>query len=391
MAVLRTVRSLALLAGLVVAALCAVQLQLDRAAAGNAQIQALVLPAFQSETLLDRAGRALADGRTADALAASKALLDAAPVPQENLSLLARAALADGQQPLAAQAWQAAMARGWRDPFVQAIAAEAALAGRQWPLAAQRIDALQRIGVPAKALAPAVERLAQTGAGRTALKERLELSPAWVHRALVDDSWMGLAGFPEVLGAVVRLAPAGLDCAELANAVNTALARGQFAAVEKLWQGPCAGYGDNGLALTPFGPPLADGAATPFAWHYPEEAGLERSFRQAGADYIVDFRNRDPFSHVLTRRVLRIAPGTAIRLSLASASDVAGSLTVAVLCLNEPDQPIILEATLTRKPLLLAIPEHGCAVQEITVLAGPNATGRGVALTVRSAGSAPGN
>lgn len=367
---------------LAIAALCAVQGQLDMAARQTGRYDQWILAPFRSASLARQAREAITEGQGALALAKSQALVRSSPVPQENLSLLAQAALANGDQALAVQALQIGAARGWRDSFVQAAVIDAALQAGQWQIAAQRIDALQRIGVAADLLLPSVKLLTDTAAGRAALEAQLATSPGWVHRALTQDGWLDLPGMAVAVGNLARHSPGSVSCTDLARASNAALNRGRLQLVDAVWPARCIGSEGDGRSLSGFAVQTTDGQTRPFGWQYPAEPGLERTFRTRGNSVTIDFENRDPFQHVLAQKVLRLRPHATVTARITgNASPTNSGITLKVECQNgQGASQLLVQGALSQQPVTLRVPAAGCAMQRITLLVGPNATARDFAL-----------
>ncbi len=198
------------LAGLAIVTLFA---QLDRAARFSPALAPLVPAAFAGFAAERSAQRAVLAQEPGAALASTKALLAARPVPSEHLSLLAQAQIQAGEEEAAIATLEAATRRGWRDPLAQLAAAQAAIADGAYEAAALRLNALFATGaLRDQSMAALAELLASEG-GREAFAARLA-------QASVADG----ARWPANL-----LAPAAQSIAPADFAPMLALAREQGA------------------------------------------------------------------------------------------------------------------------------------------------------------------
>lgn len=182
-AVFRKAVSVIALIGLVVAALLS-----------GSDRQCLEFPSSPSylgwpyDTGAARAKAALALVRTGPASAigfARRAILSD-PISAQAVSILGRSQLYAQHSLEARQAFQVAGQLGWRDALTQIYWLDQALQTADYNVAAERLDALLRQAPDDENRDRFLAAVASTPEGRTALAERLKLSPAWARTMVLQ-------------------------------------------------------------------------------------------------------------------------------------------------------------------------------------------------------------
>ena len=156
--------------------------QLDRQARMN-PAYAYLIPQWLGGFSLEQEARiAIGSSDEQGALAATRMLVAARPMPAEHLAVFARAQAISGEEEVAITNIQRAAHRGWRDtPTQQAMLALAADAGDK-PEVARRLAALWAIQADRETLERLSQSLLDDTDTREAFDEILGQNPRWEQR-----------------------------------------------------------------------------------------------------------------------------------------------------------------------------------------------------------------
>lgn len=148
------------------------------------------------------AERQFEQGRTAEAIATSRAAMDRTPLAVVAVRTLARAEDKLHGAGAGERAWQAASLLGWRDKHVQVWAAFRALSNGEAEIFAMRADALLRTGDPDELMTRFIRQAVVQPKIRQAFIARLATDPPWRTRffqAEVPPEGRALQGVVAVL------------------------------------------------------------------------------------------------------------------------------------------------------------------------------------------------
>ncbi|MDG6079615.1 hypothetical protein E3U23_10455 [Erythrobacter litoralis] len=277
--------------------------QADREARSRISLAAILpvgLGGFADERMAER----LALEDPAVALRHAEGLLRHRPIDAHNLGIYALTAVEADHPEKAAQALTAASTRGWRGIYTQMSIAGSAIAQERWEAAALRLDALARMRSEQDTIFAALAYLLENSSGRQELSKRLNssepLAAMMAEYARIDDRQAMQIG--ETL-AMSEASGSEMTCQNYARAVRALLVRAEGEAALRGWPERCRTSASKTFEFT-----LSSAADDPFAWTFPDTAGL--SVRDGENDGTIDIRNRDPLRREAATRYLALAPGS---------------------------------------------------------------------------------
>ena len=228
---------IAWLALMALVAVVTVFAQLDRSARFDPALAALVPAPFAGFSAQRTTEAALVAGDADMALENAQALVRRRPMPAEHLTLLAQAYAASGNEVASLQALEAAARRGWREPFAQNAMAAAALASGEQEIAAQRLAALWAIGLERDRLANLTRTMLAEPEGRAAFAAQLAQEGRWQANFVTGAA--SIAPPPHVADTIVRAREMGasLDCRALAGLADGLTGSGEAALAARVRAG----------------------------------------------------------------------------------------------------------------------------------------------------------
>jgi len=352
--------------------LVAVFLQIDREARRKPYLAENVPTVFRGFANAQRALAALSADQSQAAFDHAAMLVRYRPVPAEHMSLLALAAAANGRDALANRAILVSAARGWRDPVAQLVVLKGAIDAGEWEVAADRLTALWAADATGEIVEEGSQLLAASPEGRKVLAARLAQDPVWRDRYL---GWAAAKLPPEssaeIITEVNRLG-GHFDCGQLASIARSYFRQGDPRIAASLWSGPCASKSEDDPAGFSFARADRGDIAGPFDWILPNSGGLERTFRKSGERWVMDYESGEPIRVTLAERYARLAPG---KYGLELVADGEGGptgdeLQLRVACVGlDGARSLALAVDRANTPATLEVPENGCSVQYVRILA----------------------
>lgn len=274
-------------------------------------------------------------GRTAEAMATSRAAIERTPLAVVAVRTLARAQDKLNGAGSGERAWQAASLLGWRDKPVQVWAAFRALSNGQSEIFAMRADALLRTGDPDELMTRFVRQAVVQPEIRKAFVARLTTDPPWRTRffqAEVPPSGRALRGVVAVLEDL-KATETSPTRQELRDAILGLIKERRYKEAAALDRRYVRRSVDQGSLIDDGGFELEDSdyqlRATPFDWAIdPRAAAVEQV---AGQRHVVIFAAGAPDPAL--RRFLALPPGP-YRLEYVTngPSDTGRTLRFAAAC-----------------------------------------------------------
>lgn len=294
--------------------------------------------------------------------ALAQVALRRAPLDQRLLGIWGTAELARAREPEAQTIFGVAGALGWRDRATQRYWAFAALQLRDFPVAAQRTDALLRLDGP-RQHAALVRELEAMPAGRTALAQRLLLSPPW------GVSWIAQPkGDAPARAAVIERAVRGGYAAPPAagGLVRRLFEGGRVADAQRLWG--VLEKGQSGTMLpNGFGYPTT-WIKSPFTWTLTVNGNVDARIEGTGMEAELIVVSVAATRQTAATHGMALAPGHyALEWNVVAEPDANRPMEVTVRCVVEnadlirDAEPKILG---TRRRQEFTVPP-GCAGQWI--------------------------
>lgn len=352
-------------------ALVATGVQVDREARTNQTIAAVVPSAFAAYALETLARQAYASGDTISGLAYAQTLVRRRPVPAESLALLSYGLIATGKDEAALPVVMLAATRGWRDFYTQRLMISSATPAGEHEVAAQRLLALWR----QRDTNPQTLYLTQN-----ALADRATLGQFGRGTGAADASWSTdfLVWATDYLPASSVLSTAALmvrnrvtiDCQPVSAAIGRYARAGQGTAATALWSGLCANGPITGASDFAF--KSSSQAAGPFDWQFPDQAGLAVDLVEGTKQTVLHYDNQERTRAVLASRNSALQPGSySARVEFEDKAIGASSVIMQVTCYSAnatlmPAARLLLD----RRENMFQIPSRGCVGQRIAIIAG---------------------
>lgn len=351
-------------------AMGAVGLQMDRAARKDIWVARSVPPAFQGYALETLAREAYAANNNRQGLAHSRELVRRRPVPAENLALLTYGLMVSGQNEAALSVLLLSAQRGWRDSFTQRLMAASAEQAGQPQVAAQRLLALWRMGNPdpqTKALSQAV--LTNSKGLATFSQGIVQNDRGWGTNILVWGAESLPAQSMRAIIASMARQHVKMDCERLSGTVRSLLRGGMTETAVSLWSGLCANGKIKPLNDFDFGP--SRGSVDPFGWQFPEQAYLDVELAESTAGTALQYEYSGQIRVAIAKRNSALEAGMYIaRLDAEGIDQVATRpLGLQITCYSESRTSVTRRFELDRRGTSFEIPPAGCVGQEFTILA----------------------
>jgi len=274
-------------------------------------------------------------GKTAQAMATSRAAIERTPLAVIGVRTLARAQDKLHGAGSGEQAWQAASLLGWRDKPVQVWAAFRALSNGQSEIFAMRADALLRTGDPDELMTRFVRQAVVQPDIRKAFVARLATDPPWRTRffqAEVPPSGRALSGVVAVLEDMkaTETAPTRQELRDAIMGLIKARRYKEAAALDRRYVRRSVDQGslidDGGFELEQSDYQLR---ATPFDWAIdPRSAAVEQV---AGKRHVVIFAAGSP-DPALRRFLALPAGGYRLEFLASGSPDIGRTIRFAAAC-----------------------------------------------------------
>jgi hypothetical protein len=301
------------------------------------------------------------------------------PIGQHTTALLALSLLGTGRPDAAQAAYTVAANTGWRDAGVQTYWMMTALALGDVNIAAQRLDALLRVGNRDDQTLAGLAALEGTPAGRSALADRLALSPDWAPWYLQDAKNLDGDSLKNRLAIIFAAARTGLklDKDKIAQTSNALRAKGQIESAVWLWR-HFGGDKNAGMAIVDgrFDNVADDSNAGPFEWALLETGGVDvhidgnAPLHSGPALYA---RSSSSTTKRIAQQTLMLPPGS-YSIHWQSADSTGGrSSNAAIHILCNGTTPANGPADAIRQTgrngsiLNFTVPETGCASQLVAI------------------------
>ncbi len=349
---------------------CAAIVQIDRHSIEMPWLTGLVPDSLASFALTRKAAGDLGDGRPQRALWRARRLVWLHPVPAENLTVLAVAELAAGHQTNSSSAIMLSAQRGWREPMAQRSIALAAAAGGQWEIAADRLTALWKTSPASDNVRELSEELLQHSEVRTKLAARLDGESDWTRAFLI---WSQENLPPRAVVNMIDDAVADgvkFPCNNITSYSRVLLARGEAALADGVWGVQCGVH--RKLAKSDFAFIVlhsnSGAAEDPYAWRFPDVAGLVRTFDDGSEQGALTVQNSDPLRRVFAKKYLALRPGKhTLHARLNDLSQMAGSpARFALYCRSPVSSSIkLIDAPINKSETKIQIPDQNCSAQEL--------------------------
>lgn len=314
------------------------------------------------------AGKALSRNDTVEALESARLLLYHDPVGRSSASILAEALLLAGQTRASGQAFQLALANGWRDPEAQVWALEAALDNQDHDQAAAHLDALLRI-TPQVPLKPHwLAQIEKSPDGKTALAERLARSPLWSNKWLRSSADLPKSRLADRIEALQLALNGGLIVTKYEAAAISRLLIDRHPDYALAFWNEIVGRGDSatrGIWDADFVRSAPEKGIGPFEWRRVDATGarIEAADQVEGAG--LEISNLSIATTTLVETLIALEPGV-WRLSWQQAG--SANLRVVPNCLTGGflTAPTLLRST-TGKALRFSM-TASCPIQKISIV-----------------------
>lgn len=192
-----------------------------------------------------RAKAALAFVRTGPASAieyARRAVLSD-PLSAQAVSILGRSQLYAEQLPAARKTFEVAGQLGWRDAMTQIYWLDQALVSSDYKIAAERLDALLRQSPEYEKRDRFLAVVASTPEGRSALANRLKLSPGWVRKVVADVNDLPLDQVLQRVDIMRRTGKGVWDCPVSETIVQKLINFNMLDEAQSVWRLNCTSSG----------------------------------------------------------------------------------------------------------------------------------------------------
>jgi hypothetical protein len=162
------------------------------------------------------------------------------PLSAQAVSMLGRAHLYAEQFPEARKAFLVSGQLGWRDAMTQIYWLDQSLQGKDYPIAAQRLDALLRQSPDDENRDRFLAIVAQTPEGRSALADRLKLSPGWVRRMVTEVKDLPADQILQRVDIMQRTGKGVWDCPVSETITQKLINLGKLDEAQSVWRLNCA-------------------------------------------------------------------------------------------------------------------------------------------------------
>lgn len=166
------------------------------------------------------------------------------PISVRSISMLCRALLFSQRTDEARQAFVVAGQLGWRDEMTQIYWLDQALQGGDYKVAAERLDALLRQTSTAENIDRFLPVVAATPEGRSAIADRLKLSPYWAKdmvNYLGED--LSLDQIMQRADLVQRTGKGVWDCVAMERLAQKLINADKLDEAQKVWRSNCENDG----------------------------------------------------------------------------------------------------------------------------------------------------
>ena len=339
--------------------------QVDRHAHEVRALAGWVPEQFRNFALIRQAATEAAEGSPSRAVTDARRLIVRHPIPAENLTILAIAEHRAGNEARSADALTIAAQRGWREPLAQKAVALAAAQSGEGEMAADRLSALWKTTAGKPFAREITAQLLKVSDVRNRFAAKLNSEDAWVPLFL---KWAVSNLSPSVFTSLVEEANqrgAKLDCSLMNKAARSMLQHGELTLAQRLWESQC-GVRSYSFAFADLTSSV-DAAQDPFSWVFPPSVGLTLSKSHDG----INFENNDPIRRVIAKKYMTLSPGVHTIAVVSSNKPPLPRLIIArIQCLDRLSghEMGVVKYDVSNGPLLLNIPNKGCAVQALDLL-----------------------
>jgi hypothetical protein len=355
-----------------VTAVAAVGLQMDREARKDSAIVEMVPHFFRGYALETLAREAYANGNNAEGLAYSRELVLRRPVPAESLSLLTNGLLVSGRNDAALSALLLSAQRGWRDRYIQRLMVASAQQADDPRVGSQRLLALWRQGDQSLQTKYLTRSQLSSQRGLTEFAQGIVQDDQWGTGFLI---WGGYNLSNQSIGAVAASLArqhVKMDCGWLSNAVRNLTRVGRVRAAITVWSDLCS-KGSMTLG-TDFSFKGSANAPGPFDWQFPDQAGLDAETIEGAGGTVLSYNNSEHIYVVVAKRDSALGSGIyTARIEVEGDEGLdARPPVLQVSCFTESGastRPGRIE--LNRREALFRIPSSGCVGQEFSLSVAP--------------------
>ena len=348
--------------------------QADRHSVEMPSLAKIVPDSVASFSLTRKVAEDLTEGESQQALWSARRLVWLHPVPAENLTLLAVAELAAGNQARSSSAIMLSAQRGWREPMAQRSIALAAAASGQWDIAADRLAALWKTNPASDNVRQLSSELLQTSEMRTKFAATLVGESDWTRAFLIwSQANLQPKAVVELMGDAVAH-DVRFPCNGVTSYSRELLARGYAELADRVWRSQCgvrrksvkSDFAFNVLRSN------SGGAEDPYAWRFPDVAGLVRRFGEGSEKGTLSVENSDPLRRVFAKKYLALPPGKhTLHAKLNDASQMPGKAArFAIYCRSQiSSSDNLVDGSLSKGDTQIQIPMQNCSVQELLLIA----------------------
>lgn len=350
-------------------AVAAVGLQMDREARKHPAIAAMVPPLFRGYALDAMARNAYRAGDNKQGLAYSRDLVSRRPVPAEGLALLTNGLLLSGQGEAALPVLLLSAQRGWRDWFTQRLVIGSALQAGEPVVAAERLLALWRQGDQSLQTRNLTISVLATRGGQDAFARGIvENDHGWGTTFII---W-GVDNLPRravfVIAASMARKRVDVKCARLSDAAGKWVRVGYAATATVLWSALCAKGRMPDLANFGFRPGVEP--VDPFDWQFPDRAGVDTELERTVDGTTLHFTNFGQFRAIVALRNAALPPGRYVaRIDIEGGFGIdTRPLFLQITCFSESGAAAAGQTVIESQRTFFQIPAAGCVGQQIAIL-----------------------
>ncbi|WP_162792485.1 hypothetical protein [Novosphingobium sp. P6W] len=353
---------------IIIIALIAIGVQIDRQARRDEIFAHFVPPIFRGYALEPLAREAYGAGNYADGIAYSRDLVFRRPLPAENLALLTNGLIKSGRGDAALPVLLLAAQRGWRDRYTQRVMAAAAQQSGASSVAAQRLLALWRQGDRDQKTKELSKVILTTPDGVKVFSEGIiEPDRSWANDFIV---W-AVENLPYQSMLAISRSMANdkitIDCGVLSLKIRQLALASEANVSNSLWSAFCS----KGFATDPadFRFKSFIRVPGPFDWRLLEEAGLDVKFVETKAGTHLHYENSRPIKSLAATRIAKLGSGQHIAHVRGDVSIAKMSFVLQIDCLGKNTALRRLYKMRINKGInSFVIPDKYCDSQEISIL-----------------------
>lgn len=333
---------------------------------------------------LEAYARSLNQGDSNRTIAAAEILVYRDPVGRSSASALAQALGMAGEAHRSAEAFQIALASGWRNTEAQIWAIEAALVNQSLQQAAAHLDALLRITGDAAPQATWLTAIEKSPAGRAALADRLSQTPPWTGRWLRSSADLPKDRISDRIGTLQMARSRGLVVtASDAASASWRLIDNHPEHALTFWHA-IKGRGDSatrGIWDADFRRSFPELRGGPFEWRRIDSTGAQMKAADSPKGSGLEISNLSIATSTLMETLTSLRPGT-WRLTWQQAGSPGVRIVPSCLKRGKMASPTVLRS-FTGKALRFSV-TASCPIQKISIVSSgdPNSSSRGTIFNI---------